>query len=378
MQEFKTLVIDDNPADLRLIRYRLQKAESPKYHVVEGSSRGDCLRLLAEMRFDCLLLDFYLGSDNGLEILHEVRASGNDVAVVMLTGNGNESLAVELMKAGAQDYMNKENATEAALTRAIANATQKVALQRQLKEKQEELEQFAYVASHDLRSPLCKIAMFSGFLEEECGDTLSGECREYLDIIHRNTQRMERLIESLLEYSKSGRANRELEPVDLNFVVDYARSNLECPIREADACIHVDRLPTIHGHDQALVQLFQNLIGNAVKYRGEAAPIVKVWSAEGDEHCDVFVRDNGIGIPHDCRESIFEPFKRLHAATTYEGSGIGLATCQRIVEQHGGEITVESAPGHGSTFQICFPKMKKTVCPVERPTGEVVESPQTV
>ena len=166
---------------------------------------------------------------------------------------------------------------------------------------------------------------------------------------------MQRLIDDLLAYSRVGTRGREFAPTDLSVVVEMVRANLRLSIEESGATITTDELPTVAGDRTQLVQLLQNLLGNAIKFRGEESPEVHVGAERKDEAWRISVRDNGIGLDPRHADKVFVIFQRLHGRSSYEGTGIGLAVCKRIVERHGGEMWVESVPGEGSTFYFTLP-----------------------
>lgn len=226
-----------------------------------------------------------------------------------------------------------------------------------------ELNQFAYAASHDLQEPLRMVTMFTQLLQRRYGDALDEDARGYIDFAVDGASRMRQLIQDLLEYSRTSRISRKLEPVDCNALVGSVVSSLRVAIDESEALVHVGKLPVVEGNTTRLFQLFQNLISNAIKFRGECPPEVFVDAEEQGEHWLFRVRDNGIGIHSDFAERIFLVFQRLHTREEYEGTGIGLAICQRIVGFHGGEIRVESVEGEGATF--LFTLRERQVAPDE-------------
>lgn len=229
-------------------------------------------------------------------------------------------------------------------------AERTLALQR----SNDELEAFAYVASHDLRQPLRVIASYLTLLERSLPGPLAGDVRECLDFCQDAARRMDRMIVDLLDYSRAGRGGRPVHPTDLARAVEAAAANLHVAIGESGAVVRVDgALPAVPCDDSEMIRLFQNLIGNALKYRRPGqAPVVTVSAAQADGVWTVDVADNGIGIAPEHAERIFGIFQRLHRRTEYDGTGIGLAVCKKIVERHGGRIWVEPAPGGGSVFRF--------------------------
>lgn len=221
-----------------------------------------------------------------------------------------------------------------------------------------ELEQFAYVASHDLQEPLRMVTGYMRLLSDRYNERLGTDGVEFIAHAVDAAKRMQRLISDLLLYSRTGARGREFHPVDCNGIFIHAMDNLRGVIGECDAKINVSQLPMIIGDDTQLTQLFQNLLGNAIKFRSERPVNVEV-SAERQGDAWLFsVRDNGIGIEPRFFEKIFQIFQRLHSRADYPGTGIGLAVCKKIVESHGGRIWVDSVPGSGTTFFFTIPSVK--------------------
>ncbi|WNZ43353.1 ATP-binding protein [Leptolyngbya boryana CZ1] len=229
------------------------------------------------------------------------------------------------------------------------------ALNCELQRSNQELERFAYIASHDLREPLRAIISYSQLLEMDYRDKLDDTADQYLSYIIGGGQHMQALIKDLLTYSRTGTSNLKRTLVNCNEVVQQALVNLQVAISESHAEIELDSLPTINVDQTQLMQLFQNLIANAIKFQREQSPKIYIGSRstqlqeQETEHL-FFVRDNGIGIKPEYLDRIFEVFRRLHPRSDFPGTGIGLAICKRVVEAHGGKIWAESELGSGTTF----------------------------
>ena len=222
----------------------------------------------------------------------------------------------------------------------------------ELRRSNEELERFAFIASHDLQQPLRTVSGFLQLLEHKSRDRLDATAREYIRHALVGTRQMGTLIDDLLAYSRVSRDDRPLGPVPLDDVWDAAVDQLRATIEDKGARVSRDELPVVHGDQGQLVQLFANLIGNAVKYCGDATPEVRASATRRNGDWEVAVQDNGIGIDPRHHERIFEMFRRLHTDDEYEGTGVGLALAKRIVERAGGDIRVESEPGSGSRFVV--------------------------
>ncbi len=223
-----------------------------------------------------------------------------------------------------------------------------------------ELEQFAYVASHDLRQPLRMVTGYLAQVERALGDRLNEDEAEMIGFAVHGAKRMDRLIVDLLEYSRVGRQGQDPEPVDLALVVPEVLDYLAPAIAEAGALVTTaGTLPAVAGQSSELLRLFQNLIGNAIKYRlPDRRPEVVVSCRPDGVQWAFTVRDNGIGIEPENFERIFGVFQRLHTQKQYDGTGIGLAVCKKIVERHGGRIWVESETGQGSRFCFTLPLVR--------------------
>jgi len=221
-----------------------------------------------------------------------------------------------------------------------------------LSRSNEELKQFAYVASHDLQEPLRKVTSFCQMLKDEYTDQLDDQARTYIRYAVDGAQRMKTLITDLLSYSRVETQGKPLEPTDADHACAEATEDLTAAIKESRATVTREKLPWVNADQAQLVRLFQNLIANAIKYRGAEPPQIHIRAERAGQQWQFRVRDNGIGIDPQYHERIFVIFQRLHARDEYSGTGIGLAVCKRIVERAGGRIWVESQPDAGSEF--CF------------------------
>jgi signal transduction histidine kinase len=218
-----------------------------------------------------------------------------------------------------------------------------------------ELEQFAYVASHDLQEPLRTVTNFVQLLAKRYRGRLDRDADDFIQYVVGGTVRMAQLIDDLLDYSRAGRADQPMKPTDCGETLAQAVANLDLSIRESGAVVRHDGLPTVIGNPSLLTQLFQNLIGNAIKFRSADRPEIRVSAGRRGDEWLFSIQDNGIGIAPQYAERIFVIFQRLHGRSEYPGTGVGLAICKRIVTRHGGRIWVESQPGRGSTFYFTLP-----------------------
>jgi PAS domain S-box-containing protein len=275
-----------------------------------------------------------------------------DGAVVAIIGVGNK----------ATDYTQDDIGVLQALALPVMDLvaikqSEEVARQAaaELARSNKELEQFGYVASHDLQEPLRMVTGFVTLLQQRYQGRLDANADEYIGFAVEGVTRMQALITDLLAYSRVGDKVKALAPADLGAALVRALANLKTSIEEVGAVIMGDELPTVSGNPGQLTQLFQNLIGNAIKFRGERKPEIHVGAERKDGEWLFAVRDNGIGLDMKHKDRIFQVFQRLHTREAYPGTGIGLAICKKIVERHGGRIWVESQPGQGSTFYFTMP-----------------------
>ncbi|QCS43565.1 ATP-binding protein [Natrinema versiforme] len=229
-----------------------------------------------------------------------------------------------------------------------------------LEESNRRLEQFAYAASHDLQEPLRMVSSYLTLVERRYGDELDADGEEFIEFAVDGAIRMQEMIDGLLRYSRVDTQGDPFRTVDVDAVVADVLADLEVRIDETDAEIAVESLPRVDGDPGQLRQLFQNLLDNAITYSGDGTPRISVFAEKDETRWMVSVRDRGIGIEPGDTDRIFQVFDRLHSHEEYDGTGIGLALCQRIVERHDGEITVESEPGEGTTFSVALPTAPET------------------
>lgn len=225
----------------------------------------------------------------------------------------------------------------------------------ELERSNQELAQFAYVASHDLQEPLRMISSYTQLLQRRYQDKLDQDAHEYIDFAVDGAKRMQQLITALLDYSKLTIRTNTFAQVNCKAIVEQVLANLQLAIKEGHIKIVYNDLPIIQGEPVKIMQLFQNLLSNAIKFRNQTNPEIHIQAIRQDDKWLFSIRDNGIGIEKEYFEKIFIIFQRLHGKQAYTGTGIGLAICKRIVEQHKGDIWVESEPGKGTTFYFTIP-----------------------
>jgi signal transduction histidine kinase len=286
---------------------------------------------------------------------HEVRIAGPPEVVAL-------GADVEAMRRGLVDQLGE-----------LQSAQDRLELQaEELRRSNRDLEQFAYVASHDLQEPLRKVSSFCQMLERRYKGQLDERADQYIAFAVDGAKRMQLLINDLLAFSRVGRITEGMTEVSMDGVLAEATANLATAVEESGAVVTADPLPVVTGERPLLVQLLQNLIGNALKFRGTESPRVRVAARRDGDTWEFAVSDNGIGIEPRYAERIFVIFQRLHAKAEYEGTGIGLSLCKKIVEHHGGSIWLDGDAGAGTTFRWTLPVRQPSVAD-DTPAAGAVE-----
>lgn len=409
----KILLVDDREDNLFSIETILA---SDSYQFFKARSGREALKiLLKETDFAMILMDVKMPNLNGFETatLIYAREKLRNIPIIFITANnyGEENI-FQGYKAGAVDYISKpinpellrakvavfidiykKNlrlrqheqkllATNLHLAKEIEERVkseeqvkqlneQLLENVRQLKASNEELDNFAYIASHDLQEPLRKIRTFSDLLNNKFRDSLPARAQEYLEKIDKSSRRMQMLIDDILSFSRFSNNKDNFVKTDMNKVLQSVLSDLEISAREKKAKIEVGKLPKIYIIPAMMHQLFQNLLSNAIKFSNpEVPPVVKIScekvkgaalpniisGSEQNSFFQISIADNGIGFEKEYAEMIFDIFKRLHSNSKFEGSGIGLAICRKIATRHGGYIFADSTPGKGSVFSVAIPE----------------------
>jgi light-regulated signal transduction histidine kinase (bacteriophytochrome) len=247
------------------------------------------------------------------------------------------------------------NGNEIAVVMMVRDVSEQVESERALARSNKELQDFAYVASHDLQEPLRMVVSYLSLLERKYGAILDAKGHEYIHFAVDGGERMRELIDDLLAYSRVDMRGKEFVPVDMTAVTAEMTILLKIPIEENNAEIVADPLPTVVADPTQMLELMQNLVSNAIKFHGPDRPKIAISASQGAGEWTFAVKDNGIGLNMQYADKIFQMFQRLHGRGEYPGTGIGLALCKRIVERHGGRIWVESEPGRGSVFYFTIP-----------------------
>jgi signal transduction histidine kinase len=359
MVKLRALMVEDEPADVELALRTLRQAGFETNGDIAQTAE-EFTDLVQRSSYDVILADYNLPSWNGMESVELLRREGLDVPVILVSGALGELTAVECIKQGAADYVLKDHL--ARLPESVRRAMREKRLREDHRQSLEDLarsnrdlEQFAYVASHDLQEPLRMVATYTQLLAERYQGKLDSEADKYIHYAVDGALRMQKLVQDLLAFSRVGREGVALKSNDCNAVLQTSLKNLGAAIQESGAIVEHVQLPEVMADNSQLVLVFQNLIGNAIKFRGSEPPVIRVSAEEKGKEWIFSVEDNGIGIPAEHRENVFVIFRRLHTRAEYAGNGIGLSICKKIIEQHGGRIWVESEPGHGSIFRFTVP-----------------------
>jgi signal transduction histidine kinase len=362
-RRLRVLVVEDDPSDVELVLHALRTGgiEADRDVVQTPEEFMQCIR---KNNYSIVLADYKLPEWNGLETVEILRREGLDVPVILVSGALGEVKAVECIKQGAADYVLKDQLPRLAdvVGRAIREKQLRDDHRRTLNElarSNRDLEQFAYVASHDLQEPLRMVATYTQLLAERYQGKIDQNADKYIHYAVDGALRMQTLVKDLLAYSRVGREASERQQTDCNLVLQSVIANLHPLIQESGARVIYANLPTLMANRSELLQLFQNLIGNAIKFRSSAPPEIRISAEDKTGEWIMSVADNGIGIAPEHAETVFVIFRRLHTHEEYPGSGIGLAICKRIVEEQGGHIWVESQPGKGAKFNFILPMKRE-------------------
>jgi signal transduction histidine kinase len=347
------LIAEDDEGDRKQLRQVLKQTGLPCI-CTETSSIDDALDACEKCSFDCAIVDSLLPGQDGLSGITALHERLPYMAIIVVSGQGDVMVAAEAIKRGASDYIPKAHIATESIRRSVENAVAKLSLRRTVARQQSELEGFTRVLVHDLTSPIQSALVYATLAGENIRDGKSekaaSNCGKLVSVI----KGMSLLIDTLHGYT-TAEARVAFERLEMRDVMTNTLSNLEHLISARGANVTYAELPAVSGTPQ-LTQLLQNLIGNAIKYCEAPIPSVHVSAKPHGEQQNMWrfsVADNGIGIPEKDHQQIFEPFHRLRKE--YDGTGLGLATCKKIVERHGGVISCESKEGQGTTFFFTLP-----------------------
>jgi len=362
-KNIKILIVEDDAVDRAA--YRRVFSRNDGFTILESDNVQEGLDLMRREAPDCILLDYRLPDGSGIDFITRCQqgASEGAAAIIMVTGQGSEQTAVEAMKLGAVDYITKEEVADGVLLRNILSAIERTQLKNAVQHYQQQLEksygalsEFTHTASHDLKAPLRHIISYCELIRDEFGERLGEEGVQYTARLIVNARRLQRLVDDLLAYSEALNTIEEKEYVDVDGIAAEIIEFLEETIAEHKATVTVEALPRIYAYPLRIKQLLQNLVSNALKYKSDAAPVIRITCEDKGHEYLFSVADNGLGIEDEHKEMIFESFKRLHSRDKIEGSGLGLSICKKIINMHNGRIWVESTAGKGSTFFFTIPR----------------------
>lgn len=376
--ELKILIIDDSEDDRYLYRRTLQKSSNFHYDISEATTGEKGLALIESTPVDCVLLDYSLPGRNGVEVLKTIRAKDLFMPVVILTGQGNEAVAVSAIQEGAQNYISKSRITFEALQNVIQSAVERCALEKRIHDQRTSLEIFTRALAHDLKEPVRTIQSFINLITKYKDSP--DKIEDFHQHIHAAADRMALLIETVFLYTQLDGPEKIIkENCDMNLIFEEAKHNLIQLIDEYDASIVSEKLPHIHANRTQLLQVMQNLLANAIHHSDRSVEI-RVGAEERGENWVFSVRDNGPGISAEYLEKIFIPFKKLGDQKKGGGAGLGLAICRKIIEAHDGKITCESTPGLGANFLFSLPKSQESskslqmTAPLTKPIQPALEA----
>lgn len=396
----KVLIVDDNAVNLDLLFEYLDKNGFEVFVAEDGAS---AIEQFQYAKPDIVLLDVMMPEMDGFETCRRLKENPDtiDIPVIFMTALSDTKSKIKGFEVGAVDFVTKPFQYEELLVRVTTHLTlrslqkelearntyleQEIARRKRIEAKlriyaskleqsNRELEEFAYVASHDLQEPLRKVQTFGDRLETKYGEQLGDHGRDYLARMRGATSRMQALIDGLLTYAQVTTKAQPFEQVDLAQLMQEVLSDLELYLQQACGEVRIGDLPTIEADPTQMRQLFQNLVSNALKFhRKNVPPLVRIKarflrgrrlssaaSGPAIKLCQIAVADNGIGFDEKNLDRIFQMFQRLRGRSEYKGTGIGLATCRKIAKRHGGSITARSAPGQGATFLVTLPVIQMT------------------
>jgi two-component system sensor histidine kinase/response regulator len=378
-QRFKVLLVEDNPGDARLIRESLAETAGDPFDLETADRLATALRRLSAGGIDAILLDLALPDSKGQETFDKAKAQAPTVPIIVLTGLGDEAMALQMVKGGAQDYVAKIDLNGSLLSRAIRYAIERErgdqrirkfneelehrvqARTAELEAANKELETFSYSVSHDLRAPLRHIDGFARILLETHGSQLDLGGQKYLERIGAAAQNMGAIIDDLLKLAQVGRQQLNLQSASLGALVEEVRSEFLTEIQGRQIEWKLGALPSLQCDAGLIKQAFTNLIGNSIKYtRPREKAVIEIGQTVTNGTPAFFIRDNGAGFDMKYAGKLFGAFQRLHRAEDFEGTGIGLATVQRIIRRHGGNIWAESEVDNGATFFFTLEPIAKS------------------
>lgn len=370
MKKQKIMIVDDVPQNIQLAAGILKSEDR---EIVFTRDSLSALEMAEQEQPDLILLDVMMPDLDGYEICRRLKQteSTREIPVIFITAKTDSEGVIEGFAAGSADYIVKPFRAKELIARVQTHLTLRQTqkdlkiyaeglslLNKKLKASNENLDHFASLVAHDLNEPLTTLTGFLEIFASEYLELLPEQGREFLLQMQKSSERMARMISDLLDYSRLSSSKQDFALTDFRELLSQAMANLQSLIEREKAKITFTALPELPANRAQMVRLFQNLLGNAIKYRGKKSPEIQVSATESESEWIFAVKDNGIGIDKKFYTKIFKIFQRLHESEEeYQGTGIGLAACQKIVENHQGRIWVESEVGQGSVFYFTLPKI---------------------
>lgn len=356
-RQLNILLVDDSADDRMLYNRLLLNDATTSWAILEAETSEEALAILQEWPVDAVLLDYSLPDGTGLKLLAAIKAIHPQAAVVMLTGQGNEAVAATAIKKGASDYLVKSNITDDRLENTLNQAVAYCTMQNQLLVQQESLKHYAKVLTHDLLGPIKNINELINITVDLIQKEKYEEIREFVPYMEKTTNKAIHLIESMTAYNRLYQKGFWKESVSMQKIMEEVMSNLQVLIIEKNARVTWEKnLPDVIYHKEQLIQLLQNLIVNGIKFCRHNHPEMQIHCDRKHDVWQFGITDNGIGIAAENQQKIFDMFTRLNSYDEFEGVGIGLAICKKIVNQHRGKIWCESNKDGGSTFFFTIPQ----------------------
>jgi len=354
-ETWQILIVDDDVGDRMTLR-RMVGRSGLECQVHEAASLEEALALKTRIVPDFAFVDYRLGGEDGMAVIGQLLQTWPGIAVAMATGNGSEHTAVEAIHAGAGDYIRKDDLSPTSVRQCIESTIKLAAMRNRLDDQRKELESFARVLAHDMAAPMRGIRILADVFDEQIAEEAYDDSRATARKLRALVGRMSGLLDSLKSYIFMDRDPRS-DPLSAATVVQAALDNLSADIIATHAEVTISDLPVIQGDRDQLVQLFQNLIANAIKFCRTGIPLIHIDADDTSvEEIVLRIRDNGIGIAAEHLDKIFQPFVRLHGTSEFSGTGLGLATCQRIMHRHHGRIWAEPVSSGGTRFNMAFPR----------------------
>ncbi len=344
------LVVDDDPAERSILADTI-KAAFPGADVRQMGDPDRVLSLVGECEFDCVLMDYNMPQMDGLALAKALRALSPYLALVMVTGVGDETLAADAVRSGVSDYIPKSRINPDAVRRALSRAIHENELAHTIAEQRKELESFAYALAHDFKQPIRQIRTFTKLIENELKPGDNQEMQQHLTFLSEAARRLGNLVDVMAQYTLLSKVP-QLGEVDLAKVICEVRDAVAAFMAERRGELAVGELPKIRGNQTLMIQVIQNLIVNGMIYNKSRVPRVEISGEVQDSRCLIAVRDNGIGIESGYLTEIFTPLKRLHPSSEFPGTGLGLTLARKAVVQQGGRVWCKSEVGKGTTFYV--------------------------